>query len=121
MMKKGLRWILGLFMILAGTMHFIQPESFTRIVPSYLPWPIALVYVSGFFEICGGLGLQIPRLRKLAAWGLVVLFFAVFPANINMAVHQISFGTTATPEFFLWLRLPLQLVLIIWAWWYTRD
>ncbi len=119
--KLILRWVLAFFMTYAGIMHFKAPEPFIRIVPSYLPWPRLLVYISGFFEILGGVGLLIPKLQHAAAWGLIALFVVVFPANINMAVNQIPFGDGPTPPLLLWLRLPLQLVLVAWAWWYTRD
>lgn len=121
MKKTLLRWLLAVLMITAGVSHFTNPDTFIRIVPSYLPWPAALVYISGVFEILGGLGLLLPLTRKAAAWGLIALFVAVFPANVNMAIHQIPFGEMPTPPVFLWLRLPLQLVLIAWAYWNTRD
>jgi uncharacterized membrane protein len=121
MPKKILMWPLAFLMVLAGVGHFFSAENFIRIVPSYLPYPALLVSVSGFFEIVGGVGLLIPRLRKFAAWGLVALYVAVFPANVNMAIHNISFGEGPTPALLLWLRLPLQIVLIAWAYWYTKP
>lgn len=104
-------------MLYTGVMHFVKPETLVKIVPDWLPAPRALVAVSGFFEIVGGVGLQIPRLRKPAAWGLIALYLAVFPANVNMAVHKIYTDNA----WILWGRLPLQAVLIAWAWWYTRP
>ncbi len=108
-------------MIGMGILHFVATDGFARVVPQCLPWPVGLVLVSGFFEILGGVGLLIPRLRAAAAWGLIALYVAVFPANLNMALHPLSFGSGPTPEWVLWARLPFQLVLIAWAWWYTRD
>jgi uncharacterized membrane protein len=119
--KDLLRWLLAAFMISAGMMHFLSPEPYVRIVPDYLPAALGLVYISGVFEILGGAGLLIPRLRRAAAWGLVALFVAVFPANVNMAIHRIPFFGNQAPPLFLWLRLPFQLVLIAWAAWYTRK
>lgn len=120
-MKTVLKFLLAAIMITAGVLHFTRPEGFARIVPDYLPWPYALVYLSGVFEIAGGLGLLIPRLRRLAAWGLIALYIAVFPANVNMAIHQLPLGDTQPSPLLLWLRLPLQLVLIAWAYWYTGE
>lgn len=117
MIKPIFRGALALFMTFAGVMHFVSPEPFTRIVPPYLPYPLALVYLSGVFEILGGVGLMIPRLRRSAGIGLIALYIAVFPANLHMAINQISFGEGPTPPFLLWLRLPMQLVLILWAGW----
>jgi uncharacterized membrane protein len=115
-----LRWLLGLGMVAVGAMHFINAADFAGIVPAALPAPFLLVYISGVAEICGGIGLQLPATRRLAAWGLIALYVAVFPANVNMAVNHLKLGSQDVPTAFLWLRLPLQLVLIAWAWRYTR-
>ncbi len=119
--KNLLRGVLTLVMVGVGANHFASPESYTRIVPPYLPYPLALVYISGFFEILGGVGILIPRLRYPAALGLVALYICVFPANIHMALHQISFGSGPTPAWILWARLPAQLVFIAWAYWMRKK
>lgn len=111
--------LLAMVMVFAGAMHFIAPKGYVRIVPRSLPAPRALVSVSGVFEILGGLGLLIPATRPWAAWGLIALFIAVFPANVNMAVNRIGFGRKPTPPWLLWARLPLQAVLIAWAYAFT--
>lgn len=118
--KLAFKIILAVFLIFAGTMHFVSPRPFERIIPSYLPSPLLLVYISGVFEIAGGVGLFIPQFSRAAAWGIIVLLIAVFPANINMALHNIPFGSGPTPTWLLWARLPLQFVLILWAGWFTR-
>jgi uncharacterized membrane protein len=118
--KTLFRFLLALFMIAAGVGHFVNPDPFVSIVPKVLPAPLALVYISGVFEILGGIGLLIRRTQKWAAWGLVMLYVAVFPANINMAINHLPMGTQATPDWLLWLRLPLQGVLIWWAYTYTK-
>lgn len=121
MIETILRYVLAFLMINAGAAHFLKPKIFLRIVPNYLPAPLALVYISGFFEVLFGVGLLIPKIQSIAAWGLILLFIAVFPANVHMAIHKIPFGEKPTPEYLLWLRLPLQLVLIAWAAWYIRH
>lgn len=118
-LKTTLRWILAVSVIYAGIAHFRNPEPFVKIVPNYLPAPRLLVAVSGFFEIVGGGGLLVPVTRRAAAWGLIALFVAVFPANVNMAVKHIPLAGISNP-ILLWLRLPLQLVLIAWAYWFTK-
>src|SRR4051812_32008665 len=118
-MKTFLRGLLGFLMIASGILHFVRPEPFVAIVPDYLPNPLTLVYVSGFFEILGGIGLFIPRVSRLAAWGLIALFIAVFPANIHMAIHKIPFNGVVYP-IGNWVRLPLQAVFIVWAYWLTK-
>ncbi len=116
-MKTALRYLLAVIMIAAGILHFARPEKFVAIVPDWLPAHRVLVGVSGFFEILGGAGLLVRRVRKAAAWGLVALFVAVFPANVNMAVNKIMVDN----PWILWGRLPFQAVLVAWAWWFTRP
>jgi len=111
------RGALALAMIGVGITHFTSPEPFVRIVPAALPAPLALVYVSGVAEIAGGVGILIPKTRRAAGWGLIALYIAVFPANVNMALHGISPGDTPVPAWAAWARLPFQIVFILWAYW----
>lgn len=119
--KETLRGVLAVTMVITGILHFAVPIPFVKIVPAALPAPLALVYISGFFEILGGIGLLIPSVSQAAAWGLILLYIAVFPANINMAVNNIHLEGVPNSQIFPWARLPLQAVLIAWAWWYTRP
>lgn len=93
-------------------------------MPKSLPWPTALVYISGVAEIAGGAGLLFTRTRKIAALGLIGLLVAVFPANIYAAQHGMEVAGRAVPAWILWLRLPLQGVLIAWVYfagWKARE
>lgn len=119
-LREILRFTLAAFIISAGVLHFVKPQPFVKIVPDYLPYHWALVYISGFFEILGGVGLLIPSVSSAAAWGLIALFIAVFPANINMAVNQIQLEGIPHIPVLYWARLPLQAVLITWAGWYVK-
>jgi uncharacterized membrane protein len=119
MILDVLKYVLALFMVGVGVLHFVSPKGFERIVPKQLPNPRALVYISGVFEILGGVGLLVPMTQRFAAWGLIALFLAVFPANINMALNKIPLGRKPVPTWALWARLPLQFVLIAWAYAYT--
>jgi len=119
--KTVLRWLMTVFMTFAGVMHFVKPAGFVAMVPAQLPAPLLLVQVSGVAEILGGLGLILPQTRRLAAWGLIALFIAVFPANVNMAVNHLPLDGKPVAPALLWARLPLQLVLIAWAAWYARP
>ena len=105
--------------ILAGINHFYDPDFYLRIMPPYLPWHLFLVYLSGVFETVLGIMLLIPKTQKLAAWGLIALLFAVFPANIYMAMNTELFADI-NPTL-IYLRLPLQFVVIAWAYWFTRE
>ncbi|MBW4694903.1 MAG: DoxX family protein [Lyngbya sp. HA4199-MV5] len=119
--KEILRVVLAISIITVGIIHFAKPAPFVKIMPPQLPYPLELVYISGFFEILGGVGLLIPLVSVAAAWGLIALFIAVFPANINMTINNIELeGIPHNPALY-WARLPLQAVLIAWAWWYTRN
>ncbi len=119
--RAALRVVLGAAMVLVGVLHFTSPDPFVKMIPASLPGPLALVYVSGAAEIAGGVGLFVPRLRRAASWGLIALYIAVFPANVNMAVNELPLGDLQLSTFALWARLPLQLVFIAWAWWVGRD
>ena len=116
-----LRVVLALFFIGAGLLHFLRPSAYVQIVPPYLPWPLALVYVSGACEVLGGTGLLVPGLRRAAGWGLMALLVAVFPANLHMALGDVSIQGLSIPPLLLWLRLPLQLVLMAWVYWCSGD
>jgi uncharacterized membrane protein len=119
--KETLRGIFAVCMILAGITHFLAPGEYVKIVPSLLPAPETIVYISGVFEILGGFGLLIPSVSQAAAWGLVLLLIAVYPANINMAVNHIKITHVPDSNLLQAIRLPFQFVLIAWAWWYTKE
>ena len=108
-------YLLALVFIGAGILHFVAPSTYLRIMPPYLPAPLLLVHVSGAAEIAGGLGLLLPATRQVAGWGLVMLLVAVFPANVYML--QAHGAGLSVPMWALWLRLPLQLVLVALVWW----
>ena len=109
------RAALGVTFIATGALHFLRPRVFEAIVPDYLPAHRELVYASGVAEIAGGAGVLLrARPPRPAGWWLIATLLAVFPANVEMAVHAERFRQF--PEPLLWARLPLQGVLIAWAW-----
>ena len=111
------KWLLALFMVGAGTLHFIKPDFYLNIMPPYLPLHLELVYLSGVCEIALGVLLLVPRFSRFAAWGIIALLIAVFPANIYVYQHQDVLPALPIIHF---LRLPLQGVFILWAYWHTR-
>jgi uncharacterized membrane protein len=113
MLRTASLILLAVLFVLAGLNHFLHPETYLAMMPPYLPAPDVLNYISGAAEVAGGVGVLMPRLRRAAAWGLVALLVAVFPANIHMALHGLA-GTTI-PAWMLWVRLPLQFVLMAWV------
>ena len=119
--RSVFRVILAFIMVVAGALHFVATDAYVAIMPAYLPLHRELVQISGGFEILGGVGLLIARLRAAAGIGLIVLYVAVLPANINMAIHNIQPTSVRVAPGLLWARIPLQLVLIAWAWQVSRP
>ena len=116
--KTASRYLLAMFMVGAGAMHFVNPDFYRRIMPPYLPLHDELVILSGICEIALGLLLLVPKFTRLAAWGIVALLVAVFPANIYVYQNQELFPAPAIVHL---LRLPLQGIFIAWAYWHTRP
>jgi uncharacterized membrane protein len=109
---------MAVFYTLAGINHFIHPDIYYDIIPPWLPYPMELVYISGGAEIAAGLLLLLPYTRRIGAWFIIALLLAVFPANVQMTINYFHEGQ---PMFWLTLvRLPLQFVLIWWAWKFTK-
>lgn len=112
---------MALFFIAAGTLHFVVPNYYRAIVPSYLPAAATLVAVSGVAEIAGGVGLLVPRLRQAAGMGLIILLIVLLPANVAMLQLHRSSGGLPWEELLLWLRLPFQGILAWWVWRLSRQ
>jgi uncharacterized membrane protein len=106
--------LLAVLFVAAGANHFLNPDLYLRIMPPWLPWHRALVLWSGVAEIVGGLGVVVPALRPWAGWWLVAVLVAVFPANVHMALNPADYAPI--PAWALWLRLPLQGLLVWWVW-----
>ncbi len=110
--KRILLWVMAGFYVFGGFNHLMNPGMYLALMPPDLPNPEWLNLLSGLAEIILGVYVLEPRVRVLAAWGIIALLIAVFPANVYAALSGVSvFG---------WVRLPLQGILIVWAWWYTR-
>lgn len=110
-----------LWFFVGGIMHFVATELEASIVPPYIPWPKAAVWISGVFELLGALGILIPATRRAAGVGLILLTLAVTPAHIYMLQRPELF---AVPLWALWLRLPIQIALlwlIFWSTWRARH
>ena len=115
-------YLMSIGMIYIGIVHFVDPGFFLKIMPPYLPWHLELVYISGFFEILLGSLLLIKKYRFYAAWGLILLFIAVYPANIYLAFNEgPQKALDISPFLASWVRLPIQFVLIALAYWYTKP
>jgi uncharacterized membrane protein len=118
-MKSAMLYFMVLIFCAAGVYHFVNPKMYQRIMPAYLPYHLPLIYITGVLEILFALLLIPESTRPLAAWLIIGLLIAIFPANIQMAIN---FWQKQNPA--LWIaiiRLPLQFVLIWWAWIYTKN
>ena len=111
--------LFALLFILGGVNHFIDPNFYLKMMPEYIPMHLEMIYISGVFEILLGIGLLIPKYSRLAAFGLILLLIAIFPANLHMALNASQFSEI--PDIGLWVRLPVQFLLIWWAWTYTKK
>lgn len=117
--RKVLRVLLAVFFVVAGAMHFLKPHVYEAIMPAWIPWHSFFINVSGIAEIAGGLALSAPfPVARTAAVALVILLILVFPVNIHMAVSADQFPQIQ--PYVLWLRLPLQFVLIYALLWCTE-
>ncbi len=118
-LKTISRYVLGALFVAAGANHFLNKPFYVKIMPPYIPAPQLMVEISGAVETGLGALLLWDRFARAAAWGLIALLVAVFPANLHMALHPEQF-----PRFrpgVLWARLPFQAVFIAWAWWHARP
>ena len=124
-LKRPLLYVMAPAYVVAGLLHFVVPELYAQIIPPVFPAPLALVYLSGVAEVAVGVGLLWPRSRQYAAWATIALLLAIFPANVYMATS--GGAVTGMPgggdpsAVVRWGRLPLQGVLILWAYWYTEE
>jgi uncharacterized membrane protein len=110
--------LMALLYIAAGINHFLSPGFYMRIMPPWVPAHGLMVAISGVAEIGLGVLLLPTRTRNWAAWGIIALLVAVFTANVQMAIN---WQEQQHPHLWIaWARLPLQVVLVYWAWQYTR-
>ncbi len=119
MKKHHYAILMGIIFILAGANHLVNPNFYLKIMPSYLPMHLQLVYLSGLAEIIAG-ALLIPiKTRKVGAWCIIALLIAVFPANVQMSIDE--YGKGEMMFYLSLIRLPLQFLLIYWAWVFTKE
>lgn len=119
MVKNIIRIIYGTLFIISGTTHFLFPEFYEGLIPANFPSPSSLIILTGMAEIVLGALLIVPATARLASWGLIVLLLVMFPVFIHMATHPEQFPQFAPLG--LWLRLPLQTLLISLAYWLGRP
>ena len=111
--------IISLFFFAGGFAHFSFTDFFVMAMPDYLDYHKELVWISGVFELAGAIGILVPKTRLWAACGLIALIVAVYPANINMALHPEQYPEL--PKLLLYARLPLQFFLAWFVWWSIKP
>ena len=116
-LKILLLYAMAFFYIANGLNHFVNQNFYMGIMPPKILWPRPIVILSGAAEILLGAMLLIPSLSQLASWGIIVLLILIFPANLHMAFNTELYSHYR--PLMLYIRLPLQLVFIVWAYWYT--
>lgn len=110
-------YLMGILYVIAGLNHFRNPRLYLKIIPPYFPNPKLLNYLSGIAEIILGVGICIPMFSHMSAWGISALLIAIFPANLYMFSNKKA--GMGLHKIVLLLRLPLQIILILWAYYYT--
>ena len=120
--KKYSLWVMAVAYMLNGFNHLLNPDFYVGIMPPGLPNPEWLNVAAGLAEIVLGVFILEPRVRVFAAWGIIALLIAIFPANVYPVMANVgSEGPGSGPGAAGWIRLPFQALFIVWAWWYTRP
>lgn len=123
-LKKTGLVVMVIFYLVAGFNHFYNPPSYLKMIPDYIPFPKIINLLAGFFELWFAIMLIFTKTRRFAAWGIILMLIAFLPVHIQMvkdAPFLLGGSITVTP-FIAWIRLVvLQPLLILWAWWYTRE
>jgi uncharacterized membrane protein len=120
--KKGSLIVLIAGYLIAGINHFVHPNGYIHIIPAYIPFPKLVNIVSGIFEVLFALMLIFPKTRNLGSWGIILLLIAFLPVHIQMVIDApFKLGTLTVTPLVAWIRILLQPVLILWAWWYVKK
>jgi uncharacterized membrane protein len=120
-LRRSSPYLLAGLLTVTGSLHFLTPRPFVAIVPRRLPRRRVLVQLSGAAELACAAGLAVRSTRRLAGWVVTVLFVAVFPANVQMALDAQRKPRSTAYRAAIWLRLPVQLPLVLWARAVARD
>jgi uncharacterized membrane protein len=130
---QRLRWInkssaremgrvaMAITFIITGLLHFVAPATYFLMMPRFIPFPLALIYVSGVLEIAGGALLLVKPQARKAAYGIAILLLLIFPANIYVAIENVQLGGYMNSSLYQWARLPFQFLLIWWALWCSKP
>ena len=115
------RLLLAASLVVAGVAHFAMPQTYLPLMPEVLPAKRFWIYFTGVAEIAGGIGLLVPRLRRAATIGIVLMLVGFLWVHVDLLFRPATFGGEPIPRWILWARVPLQFVLIAWTWWVGWD
>jgi uncharacterized membrane protein len=110
---------LALVFLFTAIGHFFQPQQLVEMLPPWVPGRLPIIYLTGLLEIAGAIGLLIPQLSRLAGICLIAFLILVLPANIYAAFNQVGMGGHTQGPAYLWVRVPVQLILIGWTYWFA--
>ena len=116
------RIAMSAMLIFTAIGHFAFSEGMTLMLPSFVPFKKAVIYLTGVIEVAAAIGLLIPVLQNLTAWLLILFFFLILPANINAAINKIDYQKGTTDGYglnYLWFRVPLQVFFIAWVYFFA--
>ena len=121
--EAGLPGRIAMSVMLAFTTlgHFLYTKGMSMMIPDFIPFKKELVYATGFFEIAAAICLHIPQIRISTSWALIIFFIVMLPANINAAIKNVDYqkGTLeGVGTNYLWFRIPLQIVFILWVYYF---
>lgn len=112
------RIAMSVMLLFTAMGHFMFPEGMSMMIPDVIPFKKELVYLTAFIEIFAAIGLQVPQLRPVTAWLLILFFILILPANIKASMDQLDFQKatfTGPGLLYLWFRIPLQILFILWV------
>jgi len=110
---------LAIVFVFTGLGHFIMSEPMAQMLPSWVPMRMPIIYITGVVELAAAAGLLVPRVCRLTGIYLIAFLILVLPANIYAAINRVEMGGHSMGPPYLFIRIPLQLILIIWTYWFA--
>ena len=110
---------LAIVFVFTGLSHFIMTEPMAQMLPPWIPMRMPIIYITGVVELAAAAGLLVPRLCRLIGIYLIAFLILVLPANIYAAINRVEMGGHSMGPPYLFIRIPLQLILIIWTYWFA--
>lgn len=116
--KKYACWGLGIAFVFFSVGHFVKTDGMVEMLPTWVPLRLAIIYATGVLELVIGISLFVSHLQRKAALIAIIVLVLFFPANIYAALNSVGLGTHQWGPVYLFIRTPLQLILIAWAYFF---